>query len=116
MKIRKSLLAAATAATVSFSGVVAAPAFAEENGNQPTPVADQNPGKEEPGKEENEGSSSNGEGPSQTAKDMFYEQRKDGTWYISPSKITSWIAVFTAALGAIGTLLTFVQKNFDVKF
>ena len=113
MKIRKGLLAAATAATVSFSGVVAAPAFAETN-NEPTQVTDQNSGKDEPGKDK--GSSSNGEGPSQTAKDMFYEQRKDGTWYISPSKITSWIAVFTAALGAIGTLLTFVQKNFDVKF
>jgi len=31
MKIRKSILAAATAATVSISGVVAAPAFAAEN-------------------------------------------------------------------------------------
>lgn len=119
MKIRKGLLAAATAATVSFSGVVAAPAFAAEDGTKPAPVADQKPGKDKPGKDEpgkDGGSSSNGEGPSQTAKDMFYEQRKDGTWYISPSKITSWIAVFTAALGAIGTLLTFVQKNFDVKF
>lgn len=107
MKIRKSLLAAATAATVSFSGVVAAPAFAAEGNNEPTPIA-------------KEGTENGGNNDTAEEEPTFGEKLKKnssndkGEW--DPKLIISWIGVFTAVLSAIGTVLTFVQKNFDLKF
>lgn len=103
MKIRKGLLAAATAATVSFSGVVAAPAFAAED--KPTVEnTNENGGNNDTAEEE----------PTFGEKLKANSSDKDGNW--DPKLIISWIGVFTAVLSAIGTVLTFVQKNFDVKF
>ena len=106
MKIRKGLLAAATAATVSFSGVVAAPAFAETN-NEPTPVVNEDT-------EKGNNNDTAEEEPTFGEKLKANSSDKDGNW--DPKLIISWIGVFTAVLSAIGTVLTFVQKNFDVKF
>lgn len=108
MKIRKGILAAATAATVSLTGVVAAPAYAAENNATSATVVTDAKGNPLP-----EGSS--GKQVSQTTTDMFYEF-KDGRYIISPNKIISWIGVFTTALAAIGTVLNFLQKNFNIKF
>lgn len=107
MKIRKGLLAAATAATVSFSGVVAAPAFAATDPVPATAKTDAN------GVELPYGSS--GKQVSQTTTDLFYE-KKDGRYVPSPTRIVSWIGVFTTALAAIGTLISFLEKNFNIKF
>lgn len=107
MKIRKGILAAATAATVSLTGVVAAPAYAQ------TGVTDKTIVRDSQGVELPEGSS--GKQVSQTTADMFYE-KKDGRYVISPTRIVSWIGVFTTALAAIGTVISFVQKNFNIKF
>lgn len=118
MKIRKGILAAATAATVSLTGVVAAPAFAEttptstsstsSTSSSSTTTTTTTPPKTTESKKRE---------PSQTTRDMFYEYNKDTQqYYISPSKIISWIGVFTTALAAVGTFIGFLDKNFNIKF
>lgn len=107
MKIRKGILAAATAATVSLTGVVAAPAYAQDA------VVNEDIKTDSKGDALPEGSS--GKQVSQTTADMFYTKEKDGRYVISAAKIVSWIGVFTSALAAIGTAITFVQKNFNIK-
>ena len=120
MKIRKSLLAAATAAVVSVSGVVAAPAFAEENAGTNQTGEDNKGGQDNKGS--GQGSSSkDGETDKDQDKDKksFLESFKelssdtDGNW--DPKAITAWIAVFTAVLGLLANVITFVQKNFTQK-
>lgn len=110
MKIRKSILAAATAATVSVSGVVAAPAFAAD----PAPKDDTNvtaEGKDKPkGEETDEDNTEQEKSFGQKLKDNSSDS--DGQW--DPKQITAWIAVFTAVLGLIGSVLTFAQKNFKL--
>lgn len=114
MKIRKSILAAATAATVSVSGVVAAPAFAAEgtgsNNEGALSTEDNKDG-------EGDGQDNNDDETDQDDEKSFGEKLKenssDDKGNLDPTQITAWIAVFTAVLGLIGTVLTFVQKNFD---
>lgn len=123
MKIRKSILAAATAATVSVSGVVAAPAFAadepakdenvttEDNntdgeGKDVEDGTDQDNGKQKPNPKSNS---------SDAAQKMFYDYNKDAEeWYISPSKITAWIGVFSTVLGLLAKAFQFAQKNLNL--
>ena len=128
MKIRKSILAAATAATVSVSGVVAAPAFAADE-----PAKDENvttednnngsEGKDEGKDKKDEGNEDEGnedENQDEGKKKSFGDKLKanssdkDGDW--DPKAITAWISVFTAVLGLIGSVLTFAQKHFDLPF
>ena len=131
MKIRKGLLAAATAAAVSVSGVVAAPAFAadENTGNDTNTTTPKNnegnttPGTGEGNEGENgDGNTDTGKGgssnkgdkekssASDTIKEMFYNDKGK----LDPKLITAWIAVFTAILGLIGNVITFAQKNFKL--
>ena len=120
MKIRKSLLAAATAAVVSVSGVVAAPAFAEETTTTTTP-APEAPGKDNKGSDNGSSTNNGGETDKDQDKDKksFFESfkelssDKDGNW--DPKAITAWIAVFTAVLGLVANIITFAQKNFTQK-
>ncbi|SIS48199.1 hypothetical protein SAMN05444817_10723 [Corynebacterium appendicis CIP 107643] len=103
MKIRKSILAAATAATVSISGVVAAPAFAAENtgADDGTVTAKENNDGDKPKDEE------------KTFGEKLVENSSDDKGNLDPKQITAWIAVFTAVLSLIGNVLTFAQKNFN---
>lgn len=107
MKIRKGLLAAATATSVALTGVVAAPAFAEPTDESTPTVITDSQGTPLP-----EGSS--GKQISQTTADMFYE-KKDGRYIVSANKIISWLGVFTTFIAALGTAFNFVQKNINVK-
>ena len=113
MKIRKSILAAATAATVSVSGVVAAPAFAADE-----PAKDENVTTEDNNNnnesEDNEDEGKGKEDKSFGAKLKENSSDRDGDW--DPKAITTWISVFTAVLGLIGSVLTFAQKHFDLPF
>lgn len=104
MKIRKSILAAATAATVSISGVVAAPAFAAENigADDGTVTAKENNDDDKPKDEE------------KTFGEKLVENSSDDNGNLDPKQITAWIAVFTAVLSLIGNVLTFAQKNFNL--
>lgn len=98
MKIRKGILAAATAATVSVSGVVAAPAFAADETTTATPTTTATA-------TDTEEEQSFGEKLKANSSD------KDGNW--DPKAITAWIGVITAVLGLVGTVITFAQKNFN---
>lgn len=111
MKIRKGLLAAATAATVSVSGVVAAPAFAEETDTTTTTA---NPTTTStPAAPTTTGTPTEEEGSSE-GWDKFKEDfkagssDKEGNW--DPKQIVAWIGVFTAIIGALGTVFSFVEK------
>ncbi|WP_296134423.1 hypothetical protein ACKFRM_08510 [Corynebacterium sp. YSMAA1_1_D6] len=104
---RKAIVAAATAATVAFGGVSVASAetttpatttATETNTPATTPAKETNtPAPTTPNKKKDESSSSSDEGSSS---DM------------SPKEIRDWIAVFTAIIGALGTVFTFVNKYF----
>ena len=95
MKIRKSILAAATAATVSVSGVVAAPAFATE----PAPKDDTNvtaEGKDKPKDDESEQPKDGDETDQDNGKKKSFGEKlkenssdEDGQW--DPKAITAWI-------------------------
>ncbi len=120
MKIRKSILAAATAATVSVSGVVAAPAFAAEPTTTATPTATATatttPAAPSTATTTPSGKATTTETTTPEEK-TFGEKLKEnssdenGQW--DPKAITAWISVFTAVLGLIGSVLTFAQKNFN---
>lgn len=116
MKIRKGLLAAATAATVSISGMTA-PAFAQDDTNAGAPSST---GSTVNGSSAGERANTEGEnGEEQSSgKDIpgFIKENSSegGEW--SPKKISAWIGVFTALLTAVGALIKFLDKNFDIKF
>lgn len=111
MKIRKGLLAAATATSVALSGVVAAPAFAATDASTPT---DTNVATDVNGHPLPEGSS--GKQLSQNATDLFYAFDKEQNRYIlSATKIGGWITLFTSILGAVTAIINFAQKNFNIK-
>ncbi|MGV0432975.1 hypothetical protein [Corynebacterium sp. 20_84] len=135
MKIRKSILAAATAATVSVSGVVAAPAFAAEPApKDETPVTAEGTNADEgkdgdkadqPKDDDKADQPKDDEGKDNTDQDNGKKKSfgdklkanssdKDGDW--DPKAITAWISVFTAVLGLVGSVLTFAQKNFKLPF
>lgn|GEM_PF-377972 len=132
MKIRKSILAAATAATVSVSGVVAAPAFAAEAPEKDKTVTaegnnDDEGKKDEDKKDEDKGNKDQGKkdedkgNKNQGKKDKSFgaklkENSSDSNGDLDPKQITAWISVFTAVLGLIGSVLTFAQKNFKLPF
>lgn len=95
---RKAIVAGATALAVTFAGTSVAvaedetPAVSEETSTETsTPVEDDdvNDDKNNDDEKEEEGSSSD------------------------PKDITAWISVFTAVIGALGTLFTFANKHFD---
>ncbi|MCQ4622262.1 hypothetical protein [Corynebacterium sp. CCUG 70398] len=105
MKIRKGLLAAATAATVSISGMTV-PAFAQDDTNAVAPSS--TTGRAAGSSDEANALGEVGEKIKAGSSD------KDGNW--DPKKISAWIGVFTALLTAVGALITFLDKNFDIKF
>ncbi|WIM68943.1 hypothetical protein QP027_06085 [Corynebacterium breve] len=91
MKIRKSLVAAATALTVVTAGV-SAPAFAEET-NTLAPAAS--------------ASLSSADTPEDGAQEDDAEATDASS---DPDDIKNWIGVFTAVISALGALFAFVTK------
>ena len=118
MKIRKSILAAATAATVSVSGIVAAPAFAAENETTTSTAASESTGKNENNNDDNEGQKKQPKSnSSDAAEKMFYDYNKDsGEYYLSPAKITAWFGVISTALSLFAKVFQFGQDNFNLPF
>ena len=115
MKIRKSILAAATAATVSVSGIVAAPAFAAENETTTSTSTSESTGKNET---DNDGQKKQPKSnSSDAAEKMFYDYNKDsGEYYLSPAKITAWFGVISTALSLFAKVFQFGQDNFNLPF
>lgn len=125
MKIRKGLLAAATATSVALTGVVAAPANAADD-KTPTPTvvnADGKSAAELNAEAELMRAAQKAARVERISKglesDDFKERSSARTEQAftddygrpDPGKITAWIALFTTVLGAIGTLINFVNKN-----
>lgn len=103
MNFRKGILAAATAVAVATSGV--ATAEAAENSATPTATSKAapttTPKKETPkvSKTTTPTDKSSSGDESSSIKDM------------RPAEIRDWIAVFTAVIGALGTLFAFLDKH-----
>lgn len=94
---RKAIVAAATALTVSTTGAVAAPAaFAAETSTVTTTAA--------PTSEKNQDDEKKDEGNGLSSGDT------------SAKDIKEWIGVFTAVIGALGTIFAFASKYFNVDF
>ena len=124
---RKALVAAATAATVSLSGVTVA--TAETTNDDTAAVNDttndtntnEDAGKDAPksegknntntgdnGKDGNKDKDKDEESSSSSSNDSEGSSISD----MSPREIRDWIAVFTAIIGALGTVFAFYNKHF----
>ena len=109
---RKAIVAAATAATVAFGGVSVASAetttpatttATETNTPATTPAKETNtPAPTTPNKKKDESSSSS-------------EDEGSSITDMEPKEIRDWIAVFTAIIGALGTVFAFYTKYFGPK-
>ena len=109
MQFRKGLVAAATAAAVMSTGAVAVQAQettttapttttskpADKKTTKPTTTATKKPNPAKP-----------------TIQNDNNKNKKDGSSVkdMSPAEIRDWIAVFTAVIGALGTLFAFLDK------
>lgn len=109
---RKALVAAATAATVSLSGVTVATAeTANDNTaavNEPTNDAPKSEGEDNNKKDDKKDDKKDEESSSSSSDDSEGSSISD----MKPSEIRDWIAVFTAIIGALGTVFAFYNKNF----
>lgn len=108
---RKALVAAATAATVSLSGVTVATAETPDTGssivNAESSTGSQNNDNAPDGEETPDGEDND--------KDKDKDNPANGGSSLSnldPRAIRDWIAVFTAIISALGTVFAFYNKNF----
>lgn len=93
---RKAIVAGATALAVTFAGTSVAVAEDE------TPVVYEDTSAETP-------TPGNNDDDAETDPDPTKEEGSSA----DPKDITAWISVFTAVIGALGTLFTFANKHFD---
>ena len=93
---RKALVAGATALSVAFAGTTVA------NAAEPTTPA----------------SSTQDKKPAEATTTKTTEPTKEGSSIkdMDPKEITAWISVFTAVIGALGTLFAFANKYLDLPF
>ncbi|MDK8678708.1 hypothetical protein [Corynebacterium accolens] len=102
---RKALVAGATALSVTFAGTAVATA-AEE-----APVVSQNPQGSSAGTIGKLGQNNDSNAGNQDKKDKKDFSLKEA----DPDDIKAWIGVFTAAIGALGTLFAFADKYLDIE-
>lgn len=120
---RKAFVAAATAATVSLSGVTVATA---ETTNDDTAAVNDTTNdtntNEDAGKDAPESEGKNNTNTGDNGKDKGKDEESSSSSSndsegssisdMSPREIRDWIAVFTAIIGALGTVFAFYNKNF----
>lgn len=102
---RKALVAGATALSVTFAGTAVATA-AEE-----APVVSQDPQGSSAGTIGKLGQNNDSNAGNQDKKDKKDFSLKEA----DPDDIKAWIGVFTAAIGALGTLFAFADKYLDIE-
>lgn len=113
---RKALVAAATAATVSLSGVSVA--SAEDTAEDTAVVTNESADSETTtdNDKETDNSESNKDNNKEKEEESSSSSSNDSEGSsitdMKPSEIRDWIAVFTAIIGALGTVFAFYQKNF----
>ena len=109
---RKALVAAATAATVSLSGVTVANAeTTPPEATTPAAPSTTTPAAPSTTKPADETTTT----PSKTDEDSSSSSSDDSKGSsisdMDPKEIRDWIAVFTAIIGALGTAFAFYNKN-----
>lgn len=123
---RKALVAAATAATVSLSGVSVASAedtaedtavvtneSADSESNTDNNKETDNSESENDNKEtDNSESENDNKKEEESSSSSSDDSEGSSITDMKPSEIRDWIAVFTAIIGALGTVFAFYQKNF----
>ena len=123
---RKALVAAATAATVSLSGVSVASAedtaedtavvtneSADSESNTDNNKETDNSESENDNKEtDNSESENDNKKEEESSSSSSDDSEGSSITDMKPSEIRDWIAVFTAIIGAPGTVFAFYQKNF----
>ncbi|MCG7447184.1 hypothetical protein MHK11_02620 [Corynebacterium aurimucosum] len=92
---RKALVAGATALSMTFAGTTVATAA------EPTPASST----------ENKESAA-----ATTTKTQDPAEEGSSIKDMDPKEITAWISVFTAVIGALGTLFAFANKYLDLPF
>lgn len=110
---RKALVAAATAATVSLSGVSVA--SAEDTAEDTAVVTNESADSEtttDNDKETDNSESENDKEKEEESSSSSNDSEGSSITDMKPSEIRDWIAVFTAIIGALGTVFAFYQKNF----
>lgn len=110
---RKALVAAATAATVSLSGVSVA--SAEDTAEDTAVVTNESADSEtttDNNKETDNSESENDKEKEEESSSSSNDSEGSSITDMKPSEIRDWIAVFTAIIGALGTVFAFYQKNF----
>ncbi|MCQ9339592.1 hypothetical protein [Corynebacterium phoceense] len=111
---RKALIASATAVAVAFGG--ASVASAQDNTPSatatPTATATATPTPSKDGSKDADDSKK----PETTTDANDKKDEGSSISDMEPKEIRDWIAVFTAVIGALGTLLAFLDKYFDLPF
>lgn len=101
---RKALVAGATALSVTFAGTAVATAAEEETVVSQTP---QGSSAGTTGKLVQNNDSNVGNQDKKVKKDFSLKEA-------DPDNIKAWIGVFTAAIGALGTLFAFANKYLNI--
>ncbi|WP_308607221.1 hypothetical protein [uncultured Corynebacterium sp.] len=111
---RKALVAAATAATVSLSGVSVASAedTAEDTAVVTNESADSESNTDNNKETDNSESENDNKKEEESSSSSSNDSEGSSITDMSPREIRDWIAVFTAIIGALGTVFAFYQKNF----
>ena len=105
MHIRKGLIAAATVAAVSFTGVSAVSAEPENQEEQVTDI--------ENGTNDGKGEDQTGEtGKGETEKEKEKKNEGSSSSDASPTDIKAWIGVFTAVISALSAAFAFFNRYF----
>ena len=115
MHIRKGLIAAATVAAVSFTGVSAVSAEPENQEEQVTDIengTNDGEGEDQTG-ETGKGEDQTGEtGKGETEKEKEKKNEGSSSSDASPTDIKAWIGVFTAVISALSAAFAFFNRYF----
>lgn len=119
---RKALIASATAVAVAFGG--ASVASAQDNTgtaaiSEPNNTTNNDGAKDDAKKPADTKDDGAKDDPKKPEDNKDTDDKKDDGSSISKEDrqaIRDWIAIFTAVIGALGTLLAFLGKYFDLPF
>ncbi len=101
---RKALVASATAVAVAFGGASVATA---QSSSEPAAA---------PATTTTDANSNKSTTTTTTTEDNGSSKDGSSMGDVEPKEIRDWIAVFTAVIGALGTMLAFLSKYFKLPF
>lgn len=110
---RKALVAGATAVAISFAGTSVATAQDNEDAVTTQDETTQEEGTQDEGSDNEGEENTNDDENNNDNADGNKDDEEEDDLSSDPKEITAWISVFTAVIGALGTLFTFANKYFD---